>query len=110
MGDVAESRVPTRLSAAVFFCKAALLTLHRAAHDIRTDVRRCPYGPAVDFPYVLAESHTALWIEESLAERTLQEGKVQNLRCALRRLNGTVVPAHRLFSFWKQIGRATRRH
>ncbi len=109
MAEVAEVRVPTRLSSAVFGCKAALLRLVRAMHDQEGGVRRCPYGPATDFPHLLAESRTPLWIEESLAERALQEGKVQNLRCALRRLNGTVVPADGLFSFWKQIGRATRR-
>src|SRR5579862_2306454 len=109
MAEAVETRAPTRLSSAVFGFKSAVLKLCRSMQDVCDGVRRCPYGPAADFPHVVAESRTPLWTEESPAERTLQEGKVQNLRCALRRLNGTVVPAHGLFSFWKQIGRATRR-
>jgi len=36
-------------------------------------------------------------------------GKIQNLRAAVRRLNGVEVPAGALFSFWRQVGRATKR-
>jgi len=110
--DVAQSREhrePTRLSATVFRGKASLLQLHRAALDIRAGIRRYPQGDGASYPTVLAESRTPLWMEESLAERALQLGKVQNLRCALRRLNGAQVPAGQTFSFWKQIGQATPR-
>lgn len=105
----AENRMPTRLSSAVFWGKASLLKLRRGVVDVAGGIRRYPSGERAGFPYVLAESRTPLWIEESLAERTLQLGKVQNLRCALRNLNGATIPAGGLFSFWKQIRRATRR-
>ncbi|MEO6907557.1 MAG: VanW family protein, partial [Abditibacteriaceae bacterium] len=42
-------------------------------------------------------------------EWMLQAGKVQNLRCALRRLHCALIPADGTFSFWKQVGQATRR-
>jgi hypothetical protein len=106
---VVENRVPTRLSSAVFACKAALLKLRRLTQDVHNGVRPCPYGAARDYPHILAESRTPLWIEESVAERGLQQGKVENLRRALSRLNGTAIPADGLFSFWQQIGKATRR-
>lgn len=109
MAQTAEYRAPTRPSTVVFTGKATLLKVRRWIQDVGGRLRRCPHGNTADFPYILVESRTPLWIEESVAERPLQEGKVQNLRCALRRLNGTVVPANGLFSFWKQIGRATRR-
>ena len=101
--------IPTRLSTALFLGKATLLQWRRGLQDITSGIRRCPPGNAADFPHVLAESRTSLWTEASTAERRLQWGKVQNLRCALRRLDGAVVPAGGMFSFWKQIGRATRR-
>jgi hypothetical protein len=59
---------------------------------------------------VLAESITPLFTPESIgAERALTLGKIENLRIAARRLHGVVIPAHRTFSFWRQVGRATRR-
>lgn len=54
-----------------------------------------------------AESKTGFWTDASIAERRLQLGKVQNLRIALRRLNGIRIPAGETFGFWRQIGRAT---
>lgn len=41
-------------------------------------------------------------------ESSLQLGKVQNLRKACSRLHLAEVPADQTFSFWKQIGRATK--
>jgi len=46
---------------------------------------------------------------DAAAERALTMGKVQNLRLAARRIDGAFVPAGSTFSFWKQVGRATRR-
>lgn len=39
----------------------------------------------------------------------LQAGKVQNLRVAARSLNGVVIPAGEVFSFWAHVPRPTRR-
>ena len=36
-------------------------------------------------------------------------GKIHNLRLAIRRIDGLEIPAGGIFSFWQQIGRATRR-
>lgn len=104
-----ENSVPTRAAAALFWGKATLLKARRSVQDITRGLRRYAPGPADGFTQVLTESRTALWAETSVAERRLQWGKVQNLRVALRRLDGIVVPADGVFSFWKQIGRATRR-
>ncbi len=56
-----------------------------------------------------AQSRTALWNDETQSERALQIGKVQNLRVASRRLNRVLIPGGQVFSFWKQVGRATTR-
>jgi vancomycin resistance protein YoaR len=57
---------------------------------------------------IIAESRTPLWTEHEDSERILVAGKIHNLRLAIRRLNGVEVPAHGVFSFWKQVGRTSR--
>ncbi|HLK59486.1 MAG TPA: VanW family protein [Chthonomonadaceae bacterium] len=104
----AENRLPNRPSSAVFWCKASLLKVRRGLQNAVGGIRRHPQAEATDYPFVAAESVTPLWIEEQLAELPLQRGKVQNLRSALRRLNGAAIPTGGVFSFWKQIGKATR--
>ncbi len=109
MLSIPENRLPSRAAAVTFFCKATLLQLRRGCIDIVSGVHRLSAGSSTDFPFLLAESRTTLWIEENLAEKSLQLGKVENLRRALRQLNGAAIADGGLFSFWKQIGRATLR-
>ena len=104
----AETRLPDRLSSAVFWCKANLLKMRRGVQNAIGGIRKHSQIEETAYPAVLAESRTPLWIEQQMAELPLQRGKVQNLRCALRPLNGAAIPAGGVFSFWKQIGRATR--
>jgi len=86
------------------------LQLIRGYSDLRSgSVCRLPLRPSADLPVIVAQSRTALWTDESLSERAMQLGKAQNLRRAARSLNGTFIPAGSIFSFWKQLGRATRR-
>jgi hypothetical protein len=101
--------VPTRMSSAVFRAKVAILTTRRAVQDNANRVQSWPSIETSVGWTQSAESRTPLWSEENNAEKSLQLGKVQNLRCALRHLDGMEMPAGGLFSFWKQIGRATRR-
>lgn len=100
---------PTLRNALIFRVKATLLQINRAAHDVRRqETVRFPasHGPA-NAP-IIAESRTRLWADGAEAERHLQLGKVHNLRLALRRLHGAEIPAGSVFSFWTQIGRASR--
>lgn len=108
-GFASERSVPTRASAAWFRARASTLQLERGIRDARGHVRRWPQDNPVAFPFVLAESRTPLRGGVSGAERALEEGKVQNLRVAARRLHRAAIAAGGVFSFWKQIGRATRR-
>ena len=41
-------------------------------------------------------------------DRALTAGKIHNLRCAVRSIDGVEVPAGELFSFWAQVGRPSR--
>jgi vancomycin resistance protein YoaR len=54
-------------------------------------------------------SRTRLWIENHPAERRLEAGKVQNLRLAAAALDGLVIPAGEVFSFWRHVGPPTAR-
>ena len=100
---------PTFRSSLIFRVKATGLQVRRTAQDI------LPGGP-VRFPIndgpanevVIAESRTPLWAEGDDAEKYLLAGKVHNLRLALHRLNGAEIPAGAVFSFWAQLGRASR--
>lgn len=105
-----SGRVPTRAGAAIFRLKAAAHQTRRAAFDVRDGVRR--YRPSeenIEYSFLWGESRTPLWNEDRAAEQSLQGGKVQNLRCAARRLHRVLVPRGQVFSFWKQVGRATTR-
>ncbi len=107
--DGAEAKEPTRGASLVFQSKATLLKLRRGCENLTGNVTRWPQEEAEGaYVFAVAESRTPLWVEQRLAELPLQCGKVQNLRCALRRLNGTIIPARGTFSFWQQIGQATR--
>lgn len=98
----------TRAANLVFRLKATGLQLRRSLDDLRFPVPR-HHPRRVSFLRLLAESRTPLWTSPELSERRLQLGKAQNLRLALQKLDGVVLPAGAVFSFWKQVGRATRR-
>ena len=100
--------MPTRATAFVFALKAKGLQVRRLWRDGASPPPRLPQGEPGDYPHLVAESVTPLWNETTHAERGLQRGKVQNLRVALRGLEGRVLPAGAIFSFWRNVGRATR--
>jgi hypothetical protein len=60
------------------------------------------------FSALLAVSRTPLWPDKHPGEQALQFGKVHNLRRAAMSLDGVVIPNGAVFSFWRQLGRATR--
>jgi hypothetical protein len=96
------------LSAAIFSLKAVGLRGKRFVTDRKLPLLRFGSGRKTDYPVLLAELRSPLWTTESIIEAGLQQGKVQNLRRACGKLNFVVVPAGAIFSFWKQIGKATR--
>lgn len=92
-----------------FAVKKTLLQARRMAQDIlRAKKRLRPAEIDLDLP-IAAESKTGFWTDASIAERRLQLGKIQNLRIAVSRINGIKLGPGEEFSFWRQIGRATRR-
>jgi len=105
----ANRAVPTRIQAAVFRLKTVLLQIRRAVADAlsRSALRAKRSDALAEMP-VISRSRTALWTEIEPEERFLVAGKIHNLRLAVRRLDGIEIGPGQTFSFWKQVGRASR--
>jgi hypothetical protein len=105
---VKEEKLPTRPAAAWFHFRAACFRLKRALVELRCGPARLRREKENSRSACVAESRTVLFNSASPAEFALQAGKVQNLRIATRKLDGIVIPAGEVFSFWKNLGRASR--
>ena len=112
MASAVHRHVPSRLDMAVFEAKAmALRTLRTVKEALAREAvqRHAPSDDLRDAP-IVARVRAPLWSGPAGAkEYALTAGKIQNLRMALRGLDGIVVPAGEAFSFWRQVGRASRR-
>ena len=95
---------PTRLSVMIHSAKVAAFRARRLAVDAIAGPPRLTRARHGGHTERVADSNTPLWIEEALAERALQQGKVENLKRACRALDGLVIPAGAVFSFWRQVG------
>jgi hypothetical protein len=105
-----KDRLPTRLDAVIFRGKAALLQLKRGTGNLLdTELKNFSAADELAALPVIARSQTALWTESAPAEQFLQAGKIHNLRAAIQKLHGVEIPAGRVFSFWKHVGRTNRR-
>jgi hypothetical protein len=94
---------------ALFEAKAAAFRLRRGLAELGRAPRRLKKAAdAGAFTHLAAESVSELWSDLSLAERGMQVGKVQNLRRAAAALDGLELRAGEVFSFWRQVGRASR--
>lgn len=102
-----KARPPSRASGGWFVLKRSLLILRRLAEDRVHPPRRFPKsGSSLSF---VVEKRSPLYRETDAAEVRLELGKVQNLRLAAQALDGVEVPAGETFSFWRQVGKCTRR-
>jgi hypothetical protein len=102
-------QTPDRWQALAFQVKTRLFQLRRGFAEFG----RLPpaYGKSralADAP-VIAEKQAPLWREVSAEEFPLTAGKVENLRLAARAFNGIEIPPGGVMSFWRQLGRTTRR-
>lgn len=104
-----ERETPNRWQTLAFQVKTRLFQLRRGFAEFG---RRPPaYGKTrelADAP-VVAEKRAPLWREVSPEEFPLTAGKVENLRIAARAFLGLEIPPGGLMSFWRQLGRTTRR-
>lgn len=100
--------VPRRRDAVIFEAKAWCHRLLRwRSEALRRPPRHRPTRQLAEAP-VLAEFRGPLW-PEGMADRRWTIGKIHNLRLAARAFHGIEPPPHAVLSFWRQLGRATRR-
>ena len=100
---------PTLRSAIGFQCKVLALRLKRNTENAFNLQLRSHAVDATGFSGIIAESRTPLYSRRDEHEHLLELGKVQNLRVAIRELDGVSISAGSTFSFWKHVGRPTRR-
>jgi hypothetical protein len=108
MAVLEASRVPTRADAVLFALKMQALRARRFVLELGRAPKRLPRTAAAA-GVIVAQSRAPLWGETRAGEQRLQQGKVENLRVAARRLDGTVLEPGAVFSFWRQMGRASAR-
>lgn len=106
-----ENEIHTRLQALIFRGKVSLLQLKRGISNLFDGkIKRFSFAENLTGNATIAESKTPLWTESAPEEQFLLAGKVHNLRLAIKNLNGLEIPAGEIFSFWKHVGQASRRH
>lgn len=104
-----KSDLPDRFAAGVFEGKAVLLRFDRWFRELGSRPVRWSKGEELTGAGVTGEAKAALWTEVGKREFPLTAGKVENLRRCAAALNGLEIPADGVFSFWRQLGRTTKR-
>ncbi len=98
---------PTRLDFALHHAKVQAHRVRRWLVDRANPIARVvPSAPGeLAAAPVLAEDRSPLWNPDvDPREWPLEAGKVENLRVAVRSLDGIELTAGQIFSFWAQIG------
>ncbi|HVJ89329.1 MAG TPA: VanW family protein [Labilithrix sp.] len=99
----------SRFKAVVFRCKTSLLSAKRAVVDFRDRPTGGAQTSTLDDDVVIGRSRSPLWTTTDPRELALTAGKVENLRVAIRSIHGREVEAGEVWSFWKALGRPSRR-
>jgi glycosyltransferase involved in cell wall biosynthesis len=105
---VSGADLPTPAHGCLFATKAWGLRMLRAAKNLLAGLEKYKREEEWNNAALLGQSISELWRHEDTS-MGLIAGKVHNLRLASGRLDGIVIPAGRVFSFWKHVGRPTRR-
>jgi len=90
-----------------FYLRVAAHRIRRTIADFFDGLRRCEKMNDLPYSVVVGESRSKLWSDNRPAEAAYQNGKAQNLKTAVQELDCALLLPGQVFSFWKQIGRAT---
>jgi len=93
----------------LYFTKVQALRLGRLIVDLGEPARRWPQQSPIARAFERIEIRSPLYVDDRVEEKSYELGKAENLRIALRRLDGVEIPAGEIFSFWRQVGRPTSR-
>lgn len=103
----ANGKPPSRLGELWFGVRVVLLRARRAIENGCHPIER--YGRGNSGFATVVERRSLLYSEADPEERRLELGKVQNLRRIAALLDRVEVPPNGVFSFWRQVGRCTKR-
>jgi hypothetical protein len=107
--EAIRQQIPSTSEAILFRAKTTLFKLQRFARNSLVDrLTRHPKNNQLVDKNVIAVSSTPLWTNHDRTESNLVAGKIQNLRVAVRKINGVEIAANEVFSFWKHIGRPSQ--
>lgn len=109
MKDLAPNNIHKLSQALIFRGKASILQLKCGVENIFDgNIKRHKFSDELKNGAVIAESETPLWTGSRSEEQFLLAGKIHNLRLAVKQLNGLEIPSDEVFSFWQQVGQASR--
>ncbi len=100
---------PSRLSGAVFTAKVLAFRARRGLINLTAGLKPLTPGPKPADYVLLAEARSGLWTDERSREHRHQRGKVENLRRATAAIGSGMLAPGQVFSFWRVLGKATRR-
>lgn len=91
----------------IFTIKTNYLTLRRKMNN--GNAKTFPLEKNITDFHILSQSVSQLWNKNDNKENWIMTaGKIQNLRIAAAKINGTIIPAGEIFSFWKYVGKPTK--
>jgi vancomycin resistance protein VanW len=92
------------------FLKTPIIALRRTLQATKNRmILGTPLEKSPELPCVIARHSSLLYRNLAGVENELQQNKVHNLKLAIEKLNGVVVPPGEIFSFWHQVGKTTAR-
>ena len=105
---VSGDPIPSRWDGFLFAIKSFALNGKRCLKDIFTALPRSK--PHTDFPngVLLSQSVSLLRYYDEETALALIDGKIHNIRKAIKRLDGIVIHKGEIFSFWRHVGRLTQ--
>src|SRR5215471_19276128 len=106
--SVQQHKLPSIAGSLMFRFKTLVFQTDRMIRNISRSPRAA-CGQSLTRARMLAESSTPLSSSCDQREAPLVAGKIQNLRIAIREIDGVEIRANQTFSFWAQIGRPSRR-
>ncbi|MCT4778300.1 MULTISPECIES: VanW family protein [Exiguobacterium] len=84
-------------------------TLKRQAQWMTDGKRYTAQRNTIPLPYLIHEHRTPLYRRLRDVDLEMQQNKVINLNIAIKQLNGIIVSPNEVLSYWKTIGRPTKR-
>ncbi|MFN4214703.1 VanW family protein [Exiguobacterium sp.] len=100
---------PKRRSALRIFAGTHVYTIKRRLAWLFDGKRYGSKQNIAPLPYVVHTHRTPLYRKLRDVDMEMQQNKVTNLNLAIQRLNGSVLSPGEVLSYWKKIGRPTKR-